>query len=197
MSSTGGAPSATMPAALGQVTARLQSIVGLVGKVIFPAVLAGLAATAVIALALVPWLFHSTGAKVVWALILLVGLAATLRLAWHRRLLLRTLGRPQFVVDTLVSLNQTGRVRIQELARELDNVKYADKGTRVGGALKTLANVRNLKAVKEISGSAIGFVAPISPRRLLITGYAAAVVVGAVVLALPVMFFSLLGLALR
>ena len=67
----------------------------------------------------------------------------------------------------------------------------------VGGALKTLANVRNLKAVKEISGSAIGFVAPISPRRLLITGYAAAVVVGAVVLALPVMFFSLVGLALR
>ncbi len=187
----------TPPAELQPVISRLAMIVRIVTRIVRPAVLAGLLAAVVIALALAPWLFHSTGAIVCWVVVVGVCFAAALRLAWHRRLLQHTLGSPQFIGEWYASTTQVGREHAAPLAKQLDNVLNADRGTRMGSAMRMLTSVRNLQAFKEIGSSANAVIEPIRPGRLALTGYAAIVVGIAVVLAIPILFGSLVGLALR
>jgi hypothetical protein len=186
-----------VPAQLRPVTDRLTQVAEIVGKVVRPAMVAGLIATVVIGLALIPWLFHGPVAIVCWAVIVGVGVAASLRLTWHSRLLRKTLGSPEFLVRSLTDLNQSGSEHAKRLARQLDDVTHADKGTKLRSAFKMLRDIRNLSAIKELGDSANDIVAPISVPRLVLSGYAVAIVLGAVLLAIPVMFVSLIGLALR
>jgi hypothetical protein len=179
------------------VTSRLTSMVDVVGKVLRPAALIGLVATAVIALALTPWLFHSTVAAVVWCVLVVVGAGAALRLLWHARLLRRTLGTPEFVAQSLTKLNEVGREHAQRLAPQLDELTHADEGTKARTAFKMLRDLRNLSAFREIGEAANEIVAPVSAPRLVWSGYAVGIVMVATFLAVPVALASLVGLLLR
>ena len=185
------------PRSLADVTTRLAQIVAVVAKVLRPAIAGGLIATGIIAIALAPWLFHSTVAAVCWAALVLIGLVAALRLWWHSRLLQRTLGTPTFVVESLAAARAKGQEHYDRLSTQLDHVLNADKGTRARGALRMLANVRNLSALKEVSDASNAVIEPISVQRMVWTGYAAVIVAGAIILAVPIAFFSVIGLLLR
>jgi hypothetical protein len=178
-------------------TARLSTLVAVVGRVLRPAAIIGIIATAVIAVSLAPWMFHSTAPLVIWCLLVIVGLAAALRLVWHSRLLQRTLGSPDHVVQSFSHLGAVSREHSQRLGLELDNVTNADRGTKARTAFKMLGNVRNLSALKELGEASEVIVAPISGPRLLWSGYAVAVVVAASFLAVPVAIGSAIGLLLR
>jgi hypothetical protein len=179
------------------VTARLTTVVDIVTRVVRPAAMVGLVATAVIAVALTPWLFHSAVAAVIWCVLVVVGAGAALRLVWHSRLLRRTLGRPDYVIESLAHINAVGREHAQQLGSQLDSVVHADEGTKGRAAFKMLADIRNLSAIKELGDAADEIVAPISPSRLVWSGYAMVVVVVATFLAVPVAAGSLIGLLLR
>lgn len=185
------------PRSLDDVKNRLAQIVAVVAKVLRPAVIGGLIATAIIAIALAPWLFHSTVAAVVWAALVLIGLVSALRLLWHSKLLQRTLGNPAFIDQSLAAAQAKGQEHYQRLSKELDGVLKGDKGTRARSALKMLTNVRNLSAFKEVSEASTAVIEPISPQRIAWTGYAAAIVALAIILAVPIALFSLVGLLLR
>ena len=55
-----------------------------------------------------------------------------------------------------VGINET-----RHLAEQLDDVLHADQGTRVRSTLRMLTRVRNLRALKEIGGSANAIIEPI------------------------------------
>jgi hypothetical protein len=185
------------PRTLDDVKTRLAQIVAVVARVLRPAIVGGLIATAVIAIALAPWLFHSTVAAVVWAVLVVIGLVSSLRLLWHSKLLQRTLGSPAFIDESLAAAQAKGQEHYHRLSTELDGVLNGDRGTRARSALKMLTKVRNLSALKEVSDASTAVIEPISPQRMVWTGYAAAVVVVAIVLAAPIAFFSVIGLLLR
>jgi hypothetical protein len=126
-----------------------------------------------------------------------VCVVAALRLEWHGRLLRRTLGSSQFIVGWFTSMQEVGVNEARHLAEQLDDVVHADQGTRVRSTLRMLTRVRNLRALKDIGDSANAIIEPISPGRLALTGYAAIVVGVAVIMSFPVLFCSLVGLALR
>jgi hypothetical protein len=179
------------------VTARLATIVAIVGKVLRPAAIIGLIATAVIAVSLAPWTFHSTASLVVWCALVVIGVAAALRLLWHGRLLQRTLGQPDYLVQSIGRLGEVSREHSQQLAEQLDHVVSADEGTKTRAAFKMLRNVRNLSALKEMGEASSAIVAPISGPRLVWSGYAVAIVAAASFLAIPVAIGSAIGLLLR
>ena len=116
---------------------------------------------------------------------------------WHSRLLRRTLGRPDYVATSLAHLNAVGREHAQQLGSQLDGVVRDDGGTNRRAAFKMLGDIRNLQAMKALGDAANEIVAPISPPRLVWSGYAMVVVIVATFLAVPVALGSLLGLLLR
>jgi hypothetical protein len=179
------------------VTTRLATIVTVVGRVLRPAAIIDLIATAAIAVSLAPWMFHSTAPLVVWCVLVVVGVAAALRLVWHSRLLQRTLGQPDYVVQSFSRLGEVSREHSQRLGAELDNLANADRGTKARTAFKVLGNVRNLSALKEMGEASEVIIAPISGPRLVWSGYAVAIVVAASFLAVPVAIGSAIGLLLR
>jgi hypothetical protein len=179
------------------VTARLVTIVAVVGRVLRPAAIIGIIATAAIAVALAPWMFHSPAPLVLWCVLVVVGVAAALRLVWHSRLLQRTLGQPDYLVQSIGRLGEISREHSQRLGEQLDHVVNADQGTKARSAFKMLRNVRNLSAVKEMGEASNAIVAPISGPRLVWSGYAVAIVAAASFLALPVAIGSAIGLLLR
>lgn len=178
-------------------TSRLATIVNVVGRVLRPAAIIGVIATAVIAVSLAPWMFHDTAPLVVWCVLVVVGVAAALRLVWHSRLLQRTIGQPDYVVQSFARLGEVSREHSQRLVEQLDHVVNADRGTKARTAFKMLGNVRNLSAVKEMGEASEVIVAPISAPRLVWSGYAVAIVVAASFLAIPVAIGSAIGLLLR
>lgn len=179
------------------LTARLSTMVDVVGKVLRPAAMVGLVATVVIALALVPWLFHSTVAAVIWGVVVLVGALAAVRLVWHARLLRRTLGSPDFIVQSLTDLNEVGRQHAQRLGPQIEELTNTDQAAKARTAFKMLRDFRNLSAFKEIGEAANVLIAPVSAPRLVWSGYAVAIVMAATFLAVPVALGSLIGLLLR
>jgi hypothetical protein len=185
------------PRTLEDVKTRLAQIVAVVAKVLRPAVVGGLIATAVIAIALSPWLFHNAVAAVVWAALVVIGLVSALRLLWHSKLLQRTLGNPVFIDQSLAAAQAKGQEHYDRLSTELDGVLNGDKGTKARSALKMLTNVRNLSAFKEVSEASTAVIEPISPQRMALTAYAAAIVALTIILSVPIVFFSVIGLLLR
>lgn len=179
------------------ITARLATIVAVVGRVLRPAAIIGLIATAVIAVSLAPWMLDSTAPLVVWCVLVVVGVAAAVRLVWHSRLLQRTLGQPEYLVQSFTRLGEVSREHSQRLGEQLDNLANADQGTKARTAFKLLGNVRNLSAVKEMGEASNVIVAPISGPRLVWSGYAVAIVAAASFLAIPIAIGSAIGLLLR
>lgn len=183
--------------ALDEVKARLAQIVAIVAAVLRPVVVGGLVAVAIIALALVPWMFHSTGATIVWAVIVLAGVAAALRLMWHTRLLRRTLGDPAFIDDTIGAAHTKSQEHYARLNGELGDVLHGVEGRRKRNAVRVLMSLRTVSAVRDVTETSSRFIEPVSPQRLVLTAYAAVVLAAAMLLVVPVVLFSLIGLLLR